>query len=247
MPISYDSKGNPVFTRGGAPQPQAPGQGGQAQPKWAYRDQAGRASLDPRAELQRLLDEMETGRHEVAQNVRDISLSPNQQDIELVQAMQRASLAPALGQASAAAGARGISGSSIEGVERGHLMAQSALQGQQLLSQMAGQRADLELSKNQQLFNSLVGAVSPQFQLTQGAIPQKKQHGGFWSHLGRGILGAGLGFATGGPMGAVAGGAQGMLGQDVTSQKDLRGPSSPAATPSGYTYIDPNQPWYGGY
>jgi hypothetical protein len=245
MPITYDAKGNPVFTRGGS-QPPPPAQGGLQTPKWAYRNQAGRASLDPKAELQRLLDEMERGRDEVSGNIRNISLEPNQQDIDLVQAMQRAALAPGLGQISGAAGARGITGSSIEGVERGQLMAQSALQGQQMLSQMAGQRANLELNKNQILFNSLVQAVQPQFDMTSGTVPHKKQGGSFWGKLGRGVLGAGLGFATGGPMGAVAGGAAGMLGQNVESQGDLRSnPSTP--TPSGYTYIDPNQPWYGGY
>ena len=208
MPITYDAKGNPMFTRSGPP----PAQGGPQAPAPTQGGLSnGRYNRNANMEMSRLLDLLEKYRNQGAQDLSNINLGVNQEDIDLVQKMEQAALAPGLAQISSAAGARGISGSSIEGVERGRFMVGVEQQGQQFLQNQAFQRAGFELSKNQQLFNSLIGSTQNQFQLTQGTKPQQKQHG-WLNRLGRGALGAGFGFATGGPAGAAVGGVAGAAG-----------------------------------
>jgi len=196
-------------------------------------NQSGRWNKDPGMEMSRLLDLMEEMRSQYQTSMQNVSLQPNQQDIELMQAMQQASLGPQLAQSSTRAGARGITGSSIEGVERGQLRAQSQLQGMQFLQDQSFKRAGFELTRNQQLFNSLIGATQSQYGRSADLFSQgqEKDQGGSWlGRLGRGVVGAGVGLLTGGPMGAVAGGAAGVLGG---SPQDYQ---RPQATPSYYNY-----------
>jgi len=184
-------------------------------------------------EMSRLLDLMEQMRGGYQTAMQGVSLQPNQQDIELMLAMQQASLDPQLARASANAAVRGITGSSIEGVERGQLRAQANLQGQQFLQDQAFKRAGFELTRNQTLFNSLIGATQSQYDRSADIFRQgqEKDKGGGWlGRLGRGVLGAGVGLLTGGPAGALAGGSAGVLGG---SPQDYQRPQT---TPSYYNY-----------
>jgi hypothetical protein len=199
-------------------------------------NQSGRWNQDPGMEMSRLLDLMEEMRSQYQTNMQGVSLQPNQQDIELMQAMQQASLGPQLAQVSSNAGVRGITGSSIEGVERGKLRAQSQLQGMQFLQDQSFRRAGFELSRNQQLFNSLIGATQAQYGASADTFAanqaKEQQGGGGW--LGRlvgGVVGAGVGFATGGPAGAAVGAGQGLLGQGINTPGRQQQP-----TPSYYNY-----------
>ncbi len=232
MPLQYDAKGNPVFTRGGAPQPQPQAaQGGGAVPNWAYRNQAGRASKDPNAELQRLLDQLEQYKAQLQQQMQgpQSQLQVNPEDVQLMQQMQAASLGPALAQISAQQGARGLAGSSFEQGLRGQAAVQSALGGQQFLQNQAFGRAQFEVGKNRALFDSLTGAAGNQFAMTQSTKPVKKQGGGVMGAIG-GLLGGAAGSFLG-PLGTAAGGALG---------KSLFGGGG-----GNYQYQDNSQPWYG--
>lgn len=175
-------------------------------------NQSGRYNRDPGSELARLLDLLEEGRRQSQAGIQNINLGVNQEDVALMQQMQQAALAPGLARISSAAGARGITGSSIEGVERGQFAAQTALQGQQFLQDQSFRRAGFELSKNQSLFNSLISSVMPQLGVTGGLAGEARQKSNQPSLLGRlarGAVGAGIGMLTGGPAGAAVGGATG--------------------------------------
>lgn len=173
-------------------------------------NQSGRYNRDPGSELARLLDLLEEGRRQSQAGIQNINLGVNQEDVALMQQMQQAALAPGLARISSAAGARGITGSSIEGVERGQFAAQTALQGQQFLQDQSFRRAGFELSKNQSLFNSLISSVMPQLGVTGGLAGEARQKSNQPSLLGRlarGAVGAGIGLLTGGPAGAAVGAA----------------------------------------
>jgi hypothetical protein len=225
MPAGFGTPEYMIQRRQGQQPPPPAAAGGGQMP-----NQSGRWNRDPGMEMSRLLDLMEQMRAQYQTSMQDVSLQPNQQDIELMQAMQQATLDPQLAQISGAAGARGITGSSIEGVERGQLRAQSALQGQQFLQDQSFRRAGFELTRNQQLFNSLIGATQTQYGNSAALFQQgqEKQGGGGWlGRLGRGVLGAGIGLATGGPAGALKGGAAALgLGTSLQQQQ----------TPSYYNY-----------
>jgi len=156
---------------------------------------------NPTAEIRRLLDELERNRQQVG----GISLSPTADDISLQQQIQAATLGPALARVSGQFGARGLSGSSMEAMQRSLMANQIALQSQQQLRDIGMQRGEFELSRNQQLFNALTGAL--QYTTMPGAPgTQQKKKGG-------GVLGA-----IGGVLGGIAGSALGPIGTALGSR-----------------------------
>ena len=199
---------------------------------------AGRYNRDPGTELARLLDQMEMQKQAYIKGS-DVNLQVNPEDVALMQAMQEAALAPAMGRISGNAGARGLTGSSIEGVALGQAAADSALQGQQFLQEQTFRRAGFELSKNQNLFNSLINAGTSQFQLTQGTMGPEKKSGSWLGKLGRGVLGAATGFVTSGmnPIGAVAGAAAG-LGGGGADMSSMNQPTPVQPMPNPYDPFD---------
>lgn len=176
------------------------------------RNQAGRYYRSRDYELARLMDMLQQGGTDIMGSIRGIRPDVTQEDIDLIQKLQQATLAPGLAQISGNAGARGLTGSSIEGVQRGQFAAQTALGSQQQLQGLAFQRAGLELNRQQQLFNTLIGSVMPQVETIEASKnrgQQSKQQGQWWKPLLNTAIGAGVGFATGGPAGAAVGGVKG--------------------------------------
>ena len=164
---------------------------------------AGRYS-NPTAEIGRLLDELQKQRDALS----NISIQPTQSDLALQQQIQQATLQPALAQVSGGFGSRGLSGSSLEAVQRTIVASQAAQQSQQAIQnaqENAYQRAQLELGKNRQLYESLTGAITstgkPGAPGTQ--LQQKRKGGGILGALG-GVAGAVIGSAAG-PVGTAIG------------------------------------------
>lgn len=156
---------------------------------------------DPTQEIGRLLDELQRNRDQIGQ----ISLEPSANDIALQQRLQEATLTPALAQISGGFGARGLSGSSLEAVQRSLMANQVALQSQQSLRDIGAQRAEFEMGRNRQLFNSLVGSINATgMPGAPGTQLKKKKHG--------------LGGILGGAVGALAGSVLGPVGTAIGSR-----------------------------
>jgi hypothetical protein len=163
---------------------------------------AGRISKNPQAEIQRLLDEMEKAR----QGLQRISPDVTPQDVELQQKIQAATLNPALAQVRSRFGARGMSGSAQETIKQSLLAGQVGLQSQQIMNQQAQEsaynRANFEVGRNRQLFESLIGSVSA----TRSTAPVAKVKKG---NRILGAIGGVAGYALGGPIGSQIGASLG--------------------------------------
>jgi hypothetical protein len=154
---------------------------------------------DPTKEIGRLLEELERLR----QSTGSINLGINQGDMDLVQRIQEATLAPALARVSGGFGARGLSGSSLEAAQRAQVAGQVGIAGSQMLRDMPFQRAEFEMGKNRQLYESLIGAMTATTMKGAPGTQLKKKGGGFLGGLG-GILGGIAGSALG-PIGTAIG------------------------------------------
>lgn len=174
------------------------------------QNKAGRYYRSRDYELARLMDMLQGQGSQIMQNIQGVHPDVSQEDIDLIQKLQQATLAPGLAQISGNAGARGLTGSSIEGVQRGQFAAQTALGSQQQLQGLAFQRAGFELNRQQQLFNTLVQSVMPQIdtiEMSKQRGQQTKMQNKWWQNALQSIPGAAAGFATGGPAGAAVGAA----------------------------------------
>jgi hypothetical protein len=201
--MPYDPMSNNILTRVPAAGGARPGSQGPMVPQQApppATTAAGRFS-NPTAEIGRLLDELERNRRQLA----DINTGPTDADIATQQRIQQALLTPALAQISGQFGARGLSGSSLESVKRSLMANQVAVQGEQQLQDIGMQRANFEVGRNRQLFDSLTNSIS--LTGSRGAPgTQVKKKGG-------GILGA-----IGGVLGGVAGSVLGPVGTALGSR-----------------------------
>lgn len=180
-------------------------------------------------ELNRLMEMLQQGGTGIMGAIQGIRPDVTQEDIDLIQKLQQATLAPGLAQISGNAGARGLTGSSIEGVQRGQFAAQTALGSQAQLQNMAFQRAGMDLNRQQILFNTLINSVQPQIETIEASKNrgmQQKQQGGWGRRVAGGLLGAGAGFLTGGPGGALAGAASGFTGQNFAMPQQQPAPAS---------------------
>ncbi len=154
---------------------------------------------NPTQEIGRLLDELERLR----QATGSVSLDLNPQDIELVQRIQEATLTPALAKVSGGFGSRGLSGSSLEAAQRAQMAGQVGIAGSQMLREMPFQRAEFQMGKNRQLYESLIGAITATGAPGAPGTQVQKKGGGFLGALG-GILGGVAGSALG-PIGTAIG------------------------------------------
>jgi len=141
-----------------------------------------------------------------------------------------------LSQVSGQAGARGLGGSQIEGIQRSmagneqaRLVQQMLLDEQrqtaQALPQMAFQRAGMELGRNAQLFQSLIGSYEPGFQLEGMKIQQQQQR----QASARGAIGGAIGMA-------------GRIGVGIAT-----GGASEVARAAGGAYSGPSNPYDASY
>lgn len=185
---------------------------------------------DPRQEIFRLRSQME----QAGQAGAAITPGVSDEDLALQQRLQQSLLGPAMAQASGGFGARGLSGSSLEAIQRSLMAGQIGLQSQQQMRDYGLQRGQFQLGQNRQLFDSLVG----QLQWTKDTTRQKKKSG-LGGTIG-GILGAaagsfigqpGLGMAVGSGIGNAIGGAGGG-GQGGSTPYDLGAGGNTGMVPS---------------
>ncbi len=155
---------------------------------------------NPTAEIGRLLDELERLRQSTGQ----ISLSPNQSDVDLIRRIQEATLTPALAQISGGFGSRGLSGSSLEASKRAQMAGQVGVAGAQQLQDLTFERAGFEMGRNKQLYDSLIGAITATTTPGAPGTQVQRKGGGFLGALG-GVLGAAAGSVLG-PVGTAIGG-----------------------------------------
>lgn len=180
---------------------------------------AGRYKNDPTAEISRLLDEMERARRGIS----EVGLEPTSADIELQRKIQESLLGPAMAQISGQFGARGLSGSSLEAVQRAMMAGQIGLQSQRELRDMTMERAEFAMGKNKALFESLINQIrATTTPGAPGTQVKKEKKGGFWSSVG-GILGGVAGSVLG-PVGSAVGAK---IGQSITGG---------AGTDTNYSY-----------